>query len=436
MNIPDNTIKAQQPSLPPLVKVSTTYKLFVPRKVEEKIRYLIRKFPSTEWSGVLFYTHTGKFEDGSLEIYCQDIYPMDLGTGTFTDFKMDESVVGYIAENIDLFGCDTGLVHSHHSMGAFFSGTDTSTLRAEGNDTNCFVSLIVDTKGTYVAALTRKIKEKKQVITDDMGSSYEFFGEGSVSLADSQHKTISEIVDKEVIEYFMLDVEIEHVDNPFAYLDTRFDEIQEAKRKRVPVTSTTINPLVIKTSEEDNHSPWIPNSKNPPYVPSTREPLERGSFGSDFDEDYSFREYLNNKKEVKEPPLFSDDEMAEMIDTSGWEPDPTIIHKLICQLISCSLIVSDSIDIKQWINRWMTKKYKEIFGATESSQFQEWKEFAVEFILNQYPYVDDSVPDIDYDLIQSKIANAMYSELLQYNPDGTNLYINDYMEVLTRYIYE
>ena len=122
MNIPDNTVKAvQQPSLPPLVKGSTTYKLIVPQKVEEKIRYLIRKFPSTEWSGVLFYTHTGKFEDGSLEIHCQDIYPMDLGTGTFTDFKMDESVIGYIAENIDLFGCEMGLVHSHHTMGKSFA---------------------------------------------------------------------------------------------------------------------------------------------------------------------------------------------------------------------------------------------------------------------------------------------------------------------------
>jgi len=319
---------------------------------------------------------------------------------------------------------------------AFFSGTDTSTLRAEGNDTNCFVSLIVDTKGTYQAAITRKVQERKTIVTKNYNSTYEFFGEGEKTANVLAGATENTEVENTYIEYFMLDVQIEHVDNPLAYLDTRFDEIQEAKKKRVPVTSTTINPPVIKASEEGNHSPWIPNSKNYPYTPSTRESLERGSFDSDFDEDYSFREYLNNKQEVKEPTLFSEDEMNEMIDTSGWEPDPTVIHKLICQLVSCSLIVSDSIDIKQWINRWMTKKYKEIFGATESSQFQEWKEFAVEFILNQYPFVDDSIPDIDYDLIQSKIANAMYSELLQYNSDGTNLYINGYMKVLTRYIYE
>lgn len=89
----------------------------MPQKVEEKIRYLIRKFPHTEWSGVLFYTYTGNFEDGNLEITCEDIFPMDLGSGTFTEFKMDESVTTYIAQNMDtLFDCDMGLVHSHHSM--------------------------------------------------------------------------------------------------------------------------------------------------------------------------------------------------------------------------------------------------------------------------------------------------------------------------------
>ena len=330
----------------------------------------------------------------------------------------------------------TDNILSHHSMGAFFSGTDTSTLRAEGNDTNCFVSLVVDTKGSYVAALTRKVKEKKQVTTADMGSSYEFFGEGSVNLADSQHKTSTvEVVDREVIEYFMLDVEVEQVDNPLAYLDTRFDEIQEAKKKRVTVTPTTINPTVVKASEDGNYSPWIPNGKNHPYAPSTRESLERGSFGSDFDEDYSFREYLDNKRETKEPSLFSEEEMNEMIDTSGWEPDPTVIHKLVCQIVTCSFIVSDNVDLKQWITRWMDKKYKEIFNP-DGTQFDEWKEFIVEFMVNQYVWMDKCIPDIDYDLLQSKVANAIYNELYQYAPDGTNNYIDEYKEVLTRYIYE
>jgi hypothetical protein len=107
-----NTITPTQVEpLPKLIKQSATYKLFVPAKVEEKIRYLCRKFPSLEWSGILFYTHTGNFEDNNLEIHCEDIYPMDLGSSTFTKFKNDETIASYIADNIELFSCDMGLVH-------------------------------------------------------------------------------------------------------------------------------------------------------------------------------------------------------------------------------------------------------------------------------------------------------------------------------------
>ena len=72
---------------------------------------MLRKFPSTEWSGVLFYSHEGSFEEGNLTITCRDIYPMDLGNATFTQFSMSEDVAAYIANNIDLFECDLGLVH-------------------------------------------------------------------------------------------------------------------------------------------------------------------------------------------------------------------------------------------------------------------------------------------------------------------------------------
>ena len=433
MNIPDNTVKAQQPSLPPLVKGSTTYKLKVPRKVEEKIRYLCRKFPTLEWSGILFTSYEGNFEDGSLVITCQDLYPMDLGTSTYTDFKMDETVAGYIAENINLFGCDMNLIHSHNQMSCFFSGTDTSTLRSEGNDQNCFVSLIVNNAGTYCAAITRKVQTKLKITTEDLGTSYEFFGEGSKTVQDEKGPIQQDYKDNSFIEYFMLDVEIEQVDNPLAYLDTRFDEIQEAKKKRVPVTSTTINPPVIKASEDGNHSPWIPSGKKNLFPPSTSEVLKRGGFGNDFDEDYSFREWQNRQNQHKEPTLFSDDKMAEMIDTSGWEPDPTIIHRLVCQMITCSLIVSDNIDLKQWITRWMDKKYEELFSQIPS-QFEEWSEFIVEFQINQY--IDSDTPDEvfeDMNMYQSKIAKAMYDELYPYSE---NDYVSSYMEILTRYTYE
>jgi hypothetical protein len=125
--------------------------------------------------------------------------------------------------------------------------------------------------------------------------------------------------------------------------------------------------------------------------------------------------------------------MAEMIDTSGWEPDPTIIHRLVCQMVTCSLIVSDKVDLKQWITKWMNKKYEELFSQIPS-QFSEWSEFIVDFQINQY--LDPDTPDEvlgDMDMYQSKIAKAMYYELYPYSE---NDYVSSYMEILTRYIYE
>ena len=107
----NTTVNQETKALPRLIKGCFTYKLIVPEKVERKIRYLIKKFPSTEWSGVLFTTHQGTFEKGDLVITCEDIFPMDLGTSGWTEFKMNEDVAAYMAENIELFNCELQLVH-------------------------------------------------------------------------------------------------------------------------------------------------------------------------------------------------------------------------------------------------------------------------------------------------------------------------------------
>ena len=390
--------------LPPLIKQSATYKLIVPRKVEEKIRYLIRKFPHTEWSGVLFYTHTGTFEGNDMVITCEDLYPMDLGTSGWTEFKMTEDVTAYIASNIDLFDCETGLIHSHHSLGAFFSGQDIKTLNVEGNDTNCFVSLIVDTKGTYQAAITRKLNLTKKVTVETSGVSYEFFGEGKKALTTGT-SPVENVSEETVIQYFMLDVEVEKVENPLDYLDTRFDEI-EAKKK------AAINPVKAK--------------------PSTPIMLQH----KPVDEDESFFDWIHRDKPSTESPkqaeLWDNDEMDEMVDISGWNPDPTIIHHLCCQMITCSLIVRHDIDLKQWIVKYMEKKYKEIFEDDE--EFNRWADSMIDFILNHYndPDVPAQLYD-DWDYYMAKIAGAIIDELSEYPSNG---YIDEYIAQLTKRGYE
>ena len=390
--------------LPPLIKQSATYKLIVPRKVEEKIRYLCRKFPTLEWSGVLFTTHEGNFEDGNLVITCQDIYPMDLGSPGFTQFKMDETVSAYIAENIELFDCDVQLVHSHNQMQCWFSGQDQATLREEGNDRNCFVSLIVNNAGTYCAAITRKLSLTKKVTVETSGVFYEFFGEGKKALTIGA-SPVENVSEETAIQYFMLDVEVEKVENPLEYLDTRFDEIEAKKKAAAPP----------KVNQKIEKFPYI------------ERPV---------DEDEAFFDWIHKDKPTVESPkqasLWDKDEMDEMIDVSGWNPDPTIIHHLCCQMVTSSLIVNSDIDLKQWIVRHMEKKYKEIFEDME--EFERWADSMIEFILNHYndPDVPAQLYD-DWDYYMAKIAGAIIDELSEY---PSNDYIDEYIAQLTKRGYE
>ena len=385
-----------QKPLPQLIKQSAIYKLYVPEKVEEKIRYLIRKYPHTEWSGVLFYKHSGTFEDNNLKIICEDIYPMDLGTSGWTEFKMNEDVAAYMADNIDLFECETGLVHSHHSLGAFFSGQDTHTLQTEGNDTNCFVSLVVDTKGTYVAAITRKLQLTKKVTIQTSGVSYEFFGEGKKVIANGVPSEETTSVE-EVIQYFMLDVEREVVDNPLEYLDYRFNEIERKKEaaKPIPVSIKSETPI----DQDEEFFTWLRSNKK--------------------------------KEEPKQATLFDDETMDGLIDTSKWQPDPTIIHQLAAIMITGALFTAPDLSLAKWISMFMVQRYDETFE--DFDEFDRWADSMVEFIVNHYndPDTPAEVYD-DFDTYMAKIAEALVDELKTY---PSNKYIEHYKELLSNRIF-
>lgn len=385
--------------LPQLVKGSTTYKMVVPEDVERKIRYLLRKFPSTEWSGVLFIAHTGAFETGDLTITCKDIYPMDLGNAVYTEFTMNEDVTAYMAENMELFDCDLALVHSHHNMASNPSGTDLQTLRTEGNERNCFVSLIVNNAGNYYAAVTRKIKSQSEVTVKSVGSSYAFFGEGFKETIVPGTE-ITKTIDKEVIEYFDLKVERCEVTNDLEYLDKRFQEIERQKNSQAalhPVQNTSLVNRNAITSMED------------------------------------FYDWHRNKTKSIEGNLF--EENAE--NSIEWQPNDAAIHKAVINLITCNLNISvEKFDLKQWITRYMMKVYRKIFGELNErtlaySSFVEYSEFMLCFLINYFD-VEDAPEDMEEPYIHSHIAEAMIRELEPYREQ--NAYIEFYYTKLCEFI--
>ena len=347
---------------------------------------------------MLFYTHTGTFEEDNLEIHCQDIFPMDLGTGGWTEFKMTPDVTAYIAENLDLFQCETGLIHSHHTMGAFFSGQDQKTLQVEGNDTNCFVSLIVDTKGTYVAAITRKVQSKTEITKKSLGTLYQFFGEGAVATSEDPMTETTEEVDAEVIEYFMLDVEREEVENHLAWLDTRFEEIEASKRSAQKV--------VLPFTPAESITPCSPT------YPST--PTE------------SYK-----KEEAKELSFWDKDTMDKLIDLN-WVPDPETVHNAVVRLLTCSLIINPSkIDIDKWVRNHMQDLYDRMFADVDA--FDNWSDFITDFTMDHFQ--DPTTPDSVYEFweeYQAQIANAIITELMAFK--DVNNYVNKYIYAFERYI--
>lgn len=217
---------------PIIMKSQSSYKMFIPAEVENKIRILLNLVYNTEWSGVLFYTYEGSMENNDLVITCRDILPMNIGNSVYTEFENTPDVAGYIVDN-QLFDCCQGLVHSHHSMKTFFSTTDVSTLQSEGDDTIHFVSLIVNNEGTYNAAITRKVKMHfSGTVTEE----FDTFNDSKTTVTRQTSQ------DSTVIQYSMLEVEVQNENSSYI-----FERIKELKNNSKPTsTVTTTNTYTYK----------------------------------------------------------------------------------------------------------------------------------------------------------------------------------------------
>ena len=244
-------------TLPTLVKVTGNlpYQILIPKEFERKIRLLCDLSPDIEWSGILFYEPSGSFEN-SLTIVCKDIFLMDIGTATYTEIDWETpEIAQYMVSHLELFDCKMGLIHSHNKMATFFSGTDQNTLRAEGNDMNVFVSLIVNNAGEYTAGITKRVIDSiDRTITDKVSSKHLFF-EGATVDDGTSEKVTNESLENTVIKWYDLSVnkekvstkEMEVLTEDELALKERFNAIKKEKEERA-IKSTRIYPNSI--------SPW------------------------------------------------------------------------------------------------------------------------------------------------------------------------------------
>lgn len=114
------------------------------------MNYFLKEFPSTEWSGPAWYKpHYKKDEKYPKGFTLIHFHPVDLGHGTAT--VIDAGDTAKILQKTwkeypETEKCMMGIIHSHHTMGAFFSGTDNTCLEDNAPIENFYCSTVVASK--------------------------------------------------------------------------------------------------------------------------------------------------------------------------------------------------------------------------------------------------------------------------------------------------
>ena len=388
-----------------LVQKSGTYnyKLIIPAEVERKIRFTCQKVWNTEWSGTLFFTHEGSFENNDLVIRCVDIYIMDIGTQAYTEFDMNPDVIAYMTEHPELLDCQVGLIHSHAGMQTFFSQTDTATLKEEGRDRNNFVSLIVNNAGSYTAAITRKIKSKQ--VKESI--SYEFFGDGE------KQDTKEYVSDADEIEWFYLKIEKEGENYSFPDMAARLEEIKQAKAEKAKKVQIP--------AYQGGYKPVIANSYGTKAGPANLVKKE------------------SDKPKVTQPTLFDNVDYLPFDDDYSLPYgqvtfDKVTLKSLVLQLITGSIIISNDskIDITKWAKS-MPALYEKRFGKGEEGMknFRVWADTYTEYLV--WYTTDEKLEELDFD--ETEIcAICAYDMIEELNKLPENKYIKEYIDALQKYL--
>lgn len=235
----------------PVIELKDKGELIIPENVQKRIDMLHALVGKTEWCGFITYDKTeGSINDPSTyKAVVKDIYPMNIGSEAYTEsdnhaselLKMDERIPSY-------FMSKTGLIHTHQSMKAFFSGTDIQELhnnvdKYDGD--SYYLSLIVNFNKEYVAKIVKLV---------DIPANKAVYNESG-----TEHTM--EFPSQKVMIMFDLNVIIE--EEPFAWNDdmmqTRIDELKaEVEAKKAAAVT---KPLSIVFGDRNSVGDWKPGTQ-------------------------------------------------------------------------------------------------------------------------------------------------------------------------------
>jgi len=138
-------------------------KLIIPKKIHNKYTYLLNRFKNLEWSGPAWYKVKTDIDGFPLVWRIVHFHPLDLGSHAATEWEAKDLATilkETYASTPSLKKSYLGLIHSHNTMGAFLSGTDTSTITEMAPDEGFYGSLVVASGGKATHAFGFSYKDQ------------------------------------------------------------------------------------------------------------------------------------------------------------------------------------------------------------------------------------------------------------------------------------
>jgi hypothetical protein len=258
--------------------------LKITQNLQKLIDYLHFKIGSTEWSGILFYKLTGgNIKDlKNLEFTADFVYPMNIGSSAYTEFDYNEDVINAYDTYPEGMEMSTALIHSHHSMQAFFSGTDSTELKDNASHYNYYLSLIVNFSHVYCAKVA--FPSKTEVVS-------------KFSIRDSFGKFFNRSSKKEENSILIGDLRVvieNNVETP-EWIEERIKVLEEKKKNSVVTTYSnfTVNESINKEYPQYGRNSRIYNDFDTP----TRNLYEKYSKKKDYTNSNKGVDYRNKSSQ-------------------------------------------------------------------------------------------------------------------------------------------
>lgn len=159
------------------VKLKGKPTIIISNELQLQIDYLHDRVGEKEWSGILFYDVVdGSITDpDNLVIKCTSMYPLDIGSAAYTEYNASSKLIDAFEAIEGSEDQKRGHIHTHHKMGAYFSGTDNDELSENAEHFNYYLSVVVDFKCQPVAKIAIQAESKNTIkITDDEFKEVEF----------------------------------------------------------------------------------------------------------------------------------------------------------------------------------------------------------------------------------------------------------------------